>query len=206
MKSLLLFLVLFFVSSCGIKIANLNDLWITSKNDEWSAFAQHFENYRIRAKNINYPDLEVWIYPKVREKSLILIMPLPIPFLYTVGDYENCSKWYTVSIYFSTPKLVKNEDKINFFKSNNVIFDTTKAYLIKDGKKYNNNVKLLNKNNKYLHVSDNYLKNKKYGVALNLGLGCKALDNTMLVVEGITVNGKELSPLMLELKYGKTRW
>jgi hypothetical protein len=135
----------------------------------------------------------------------------------------------------------KNRYKmINYFKNNKMIFDTSKIFIIKNGKKYKLNlqkpsdemIKFIKKgkvlsdpiykndinftdNDKKIDLSNIFLQkinrdsnNESFYTSeisnrFFIPFGCQALENTILIIDGISVNKKILEPIEIELTYNK---
>lgn len=158
--------------------------------------------------------------------------------------------------YIDFGTLVKKEN-INeikkYFENNELTFDTSKLFIIKNGKKYkinlyNSDYDIYDTNKNIIHKSDNnsnevVITNPNYKFTKNFigqdevfnlsneflrqlnyksfnkynylivektfsyktNLSCKFLENSTLLIEGLSLNGKLFSPIKIDLTYKKPK-
>ena len=207
-KCLFLFVVFILSNACAIKLGNLDEIQVKSLNSSWKVKSRNLDYIQIRFYNDKLPNIEISIENlAIRDKSLNLFLPIPIPYKTITGDKENCNNNFPIIFYTQN---ITNGKVMEFLKNNTIIFDTNKSFIIKDDKKYKIDG---GNNNTILNISEILLKRYQeekfkdidvhYSRLLISPIGCQALEGTTLVIEGISLNGKPLPPIEIKLSYKK---
>lgn len=205
-KYLFLFIVLMLINACAIKLANINELQVKSLNSNWKVKSRNLDYIQIYFYNTELPNIEISIDNlAVRDESLNLFLPVPIPYKTINGDKENCNNNFPIIFYTQN---IKNREVIEFLKNNVILFDTNKTFIIKNDKQYK-----IDGGDGTLNISEILLKKYEqakfkdwdiyYARLFISPIGCKALEGATLVIDGLYLNDKELPPIEIKLSYLK---
>ena len=103
------------------------------------------------------------------------------------------------------------QEKFKIWKSNSVFdpskiyrnkytFDPSKSYFLKDGQKYHLG-NPLNTEAKIHDINSTHPRTTVRGFTYSFPFICGELENTVLVIDGLSANGQPMDPLMIKLNY-----
>ena len=135
------------------------------------------------------------------------------------NEKECSNRFFELEFRISRDK-VKDLGYMKFLNDNLIAFDTSKFYIVKDGKKYKINLDVPDYEQKKLIDSSKLVKNplnkdywdsvekNKNDYTMNvsgmlLPFGCQSLEGTTLIIDGLYLNGKKLTPIEVKLSYLK---
>ena len=191
MNKLLIVCCIFLFNSCmmlGEKTSN----YIVGTNygsKDWEIV--NSEHYTAVIAGVEKKYREIAVDAGLRSATYVKsIAFIPLPFLYSADCTDRSGK--TVYIYiYRYPRDGKLE--------NSYTFDVSKMYIIKDGKKY-----YLKPQHDYAPISDINMitaQTTHAHFAYQTPFICGEFENAVFVVDGISVNGQPLEPLMIQLNY-----
>ena len=224
-KKIFLMCVFFVITGCYYP----GNLYVKSLND-WNAeyiidIANPSQNIDVVNNNI-LPYMSIYIHRIPARKN----------------EKECSNRFFELEFRISRDK-VKDLGYMKFLNDNLIAFDTSKFYIVKDGKKYKINLdvpdyeqkKLIdsgklvkdplykdywdsvekNKNDYTMNVSGMLLRRleslggnaslirARVGASFILPFGCQSLEGTTLIIDGLYLNGKKLTPIEVKLSYLK---
>ncbi len=222
----LILITTIFLSSCSTYI--LKDVKYKNLNNDWeiSRITPNIMTYQLGFVANNKDLLPVRINIsnfKSEFGELWMWWIPPIPLISYSNKDSNCRNDFYIKF-----EMVKTESNQMFLETNKVIFDTSKVFIMKNGKRQKINLTPLatdgiviidpiysERENEWekdfnMDVS-NYLLSRtaiqtniiilSVGRQFSSPFGCRAVDNTVLEIGGISINGKELEPIKINMSY-----
>jgi len=218
MNKLLIVCCMFLCASCAMSweannyIAGTNygsEDWRVGNNSSW--YFGYVSGYE--KKYGEEISVKVELYDVVCSQGKVHNIDIIIPYSYSFGCDKKCDKanadrenrTIEVVMWDNKRKTAPwgKAEQADWDWENNYTFDPTKVYFIKDGQKHhlgnplNKDAKIRDLN----RINDISVRQTFFSFKYPFPFICGELEDTVLIIDGFSANGKPLEPLTIKLNY-----